>query len=288
MTARYDRAIGSPRYSFVIPVFNERESLPELYRRVSGRAWTLSTAPRSCSSSTTAATTGRSDLLIELQHGDPRVKVIRFARNFGHQIAITAGLDFATGDAVIVMDADLQDPPEVVPELVARWQEGYEVVYAVREEREGESWLKRTDGSVVLPPAPADRERRHAARRRRLPPRRPARARRLPLDEGADALRPRHVQLGRLSADRRPVPAPRALRRRAEVLVPEVAPPRGRTARQLLERPASAGADRRLSLLLARVRRRRVRDRRANSRARSSSPAGRRSSSSSRSSAGSS
>jgi polyisoprenyl-phosphate glycosyltransferase len=83
------------------------------------------------------------EVLRELQRGDERCKVIRLARNFGHQIAITAGLDFALGDAVVVMDADLQDPPELVPELVARWREGYEVVYAVREDREGEAWLKR-------------------------------------------------------------------------------------------------------------------------------------------------
>jgi glycosyltransferase involved in cell wall biosynthesis len=86
---------------------------------------------------------GSHELLLELQRRDPRCKVIRLARNFGHQIAISAGLDFALGDAVIVMDADLQDPPEVVPDLLARWREGYEVVYAVREDRAGEAWLKR-------------------------------------------------------------------------------------------------------------------------------------------------
>lgn len=86
---------------------------------------------------------GTYELLLELQSRDPRCKIVRLARNFGHQIAISAGLDYARGDAVVVMDADLQDPPEVVPELVARWQEGYEIVYAVRERREHESWLKR-------------------------------------------------------------------------------------------------------------------------------------------------
>lgn len=140
---RYDRTIDRPRYSVVIPVFNERESLPELHRRVSAVLDGLDGTAEilyvdDCSFD------GTSELLVELQRGDPRVKVIRFARNFGHQIAITAGLDYATGDAVIVMDGDLQDPPELVPDLVARWQEGYEVVYAVRERREGESWLKRT------------------------------------------------------------------------------------------------------------------------------------------------
>jgi dolichol-phosphate mannosyltransferase len=126
----------------VIPLFNEQETLPELHRRLTavidgldGEAEILFIDD--CSFDSTP------DLLAELEREDPRVKVIRFARNFGHQVAITAGLDFAAGEAVIVMDADLQDPPEVVPEMVARWREGYEVVYAVREEREGEGVAKR-------------------------------------------------------------------------------------------------------------------------------------------------
>jgi polyisoprenyl-phosphate glycosyltransferase len=130
------------RYSFVIPVFNERETLPELHRRLSdvidgleGEAEMLFVDD--CSHD------GSYDVLSELGRRDERVRVIRFARNFGHQVAITAGLDHAAGDAVVVMDADLQDPPEVVPDLVARWREGYEVVYAVRARRTGESWLKR-------------------------------------------------------------------------------------------------------------------------------------------------
>jgi polyisoprenyl-phosphate glycosyltransferase len=130
------------RYSFVIPVFNERETLPELHQRLSqvidgldGEAELLFVDD--CSHD------GSYELLAELGRQDGRIRVLRFARNFGHQVAITAGLDHAAGDAVIVMDADLQDPPEVVPDLVARWQEGYEVVYAVRARRSGESWLKR-------------------------------------------------------------------------------------------------------------------------------------------------
>ena len=131
----------------MIPVFNERESLSELYRRLvtvverlDGDAELLFVDD--CSYD------GSYDLLAELGRGDPRVRVIRFARNFGHQVAITAGLDHAVGDAVIVMDSDLQDPPEVVPDLVARWQEGYEVVYAVRQRREGESWFKRVTAAA--------------------------------------------------------------------------------------------------------------------------------------------
>lgn len=141
-TAGYDRHIETVRYSFVIPVYNERETLLELHRRLSEVIAGLEGGAEllfvdDCSFD------GSYDLLLELQRADTRVKVVRFARNFGHQVAITAGLDHAIGQAVIVMDADLQDPPEVVPDLVARWEEGYEVVYAVREAREGEGWLKR-------------------------------------------------------------------------------------------------------------------------------------------------
>ncbi len=83
------------------------------------------------------------DLMDQLHAQDPEhVVVLHFARNFGHQLAITAGMDYARGDAVVVIDADLQDPPEVIPDLIAKWREGYEVVYAVRAEREGETWFK--------------------------------------------------------------------------------------------------------------------------------------------------
>jgi polyisoprenyl-phosphate glycosyltransferase len=130
------------RYSFVIPVFNERETLPALHQRLSHVVDGLD-GPAELLFVDDCSYDGSHELLAELARRDPRVRILRFARNFGHQIAITAGLDHAAGDAVIVMDADLQDPPEVVPDLVARWQEGYEVVYAVRRRRSGESWLKR-------------------------------------------------------------------------------------------------------------------------------------------------
>ena len=82
---------------------------------------------------------------------DPRIRLIELSRNFGHQIAITAGMDAAAGDAVIVMDADLQDPPEVALDLIAKWKEGYEIVYARRIKREGETLFKRLTRQIVLP-----------------------------------------------------------------------------------------------------------------------------------------
>ena len=131
-----------PRYSFVIPVYNEQESLRELFARLREVLDQLDGE-----SEVILVDDGSSDdtfgILCELHEADERFKAIRLTRNFGHQVAVTAGLDCALGDAVVVMDADLQDPPEVVPELVRRWREGYEVVNAVREERAGDPWLKR-------------------------------------------------------------------------------------------------------------------------------------------------
>ncbi len=130
-----------PRYSIVAPVFNEEATLPEFYRRV--RA-VMDGLDGECElvlvfdgSRDRSPEIGR-----ELRDADPRVKIVVFSRNFGHQIAITAGIDYAEGDAVVIIDSDLQDPPEVIPELVAKWQDGYELVYAQRYRRAGETWFK--------------------------------------------------------------------------------------------------------------------------------------------------
>ncbi|MFN2282534.1 MAG: glycosyltransferase family 2 protein, partial [Anaerolineales bacterium] len=85
---------------------------------------------------------GSTEAILALQAQDQKVVPVIFARNFGHQIAVTAGLDYSRGDAVVIIDADLQDPPEVILQLIDKWKEGYEVVYAVRSKREGESWFK--------------------------------------------------------------------------------------------------------------------------------------------------
>jgi dolichol-phosphate mannosyltransferase len=133
--------IHRPTLSVVAPVFNEEAILHELYRRLSkvlddaGLDWELVLI--------NDGSRDRSpEIMRELHAADPRVKVINFARNFGHQVAITAGADYASGDAVCIIDADLQDPPEVILDLLAKWREGYEVVYAVRSERKGETWFK--------------------------------------------------------------------------------------------------------------------------------------------------
>ena len=134
-------------YSIVVPVFNEIESLPEMYRRVkevmdaNGEPWELIIVDD-------GSTDGSTDKIMELAKADKTIRPVIFARNFGHQIAITAGWDYARGDAVVIIDADLQDPPEVILDLAKKWKEGYEVVYAVRGEREGESWFKLWTASL--------------------------------------------------------------------------------------------------------------------------------------------
>jgi len=130
-----------PRYSIVAPVFNEEGILEELHRRVTEVMDTLD-EPYELVLVNDGSTDRSLDLMLQLRERDDRVKIINFSRNFGHQVAITAGLDYAQGDAVIIIDADLQDPPEVILDLIAKWKEGYEVVYAVREARKGETWFK--------------------------------------------------------------------------------------------------------------------------------------------------
>ena len=135
-----------PTYSLVIPAHNEEGVIPELAARLMEVMDALDG-----DAETILVDDGSRDrtyeLMVDAAAGDPRFRLIRLSRNFGHQIALTAGVDLAAGDAVIVLDADLQDPPEVVLELAARWREGYDVVYAQRDVREGETRFKRATAS---------------------------------------------------------------------------------------------------------------------------------------------
>lgn len=134
-------------YSIVAPIYNEVESLPQLYRRIK-KVMAAQREPWELILIDDGSTDGSTEAIRALGKQDRRVRPVIFARNFGHQIAITAGWDYARGDAVVIIDADLQDPPEAIPELARKWKEGYDVVYAVRSEREGESWFKRATASV--------------------------------------------------------------------------------------------------------------------------------------------
>jgi dolichol-phosphate mannosyltransferase len=136
-----------PIFSIIAPVFNENEILPELVNRVrevmdtTGESWELVLVDD-------GSIDGSTESIREIGKQENRVRPVIFARNFGHQLAVTAGLDYSRGQAVVIMDADLQDPPEVILDLIAKWREGYEVVYAVRAEREGESWFKLFTASL--------------------------------------------------------------------------------------------------------------------------------------------
>ena len=137
----------SPTFTIIAPIFNELENIPELYPRIrevmdqTNEPWELILVDD-------GSTDGSTEVIRKLAENDKRVRPIIFARNFGHQIAVTAGIDYSRGDAVVIIDADLQDPPEVILKLIAKWREGFEVVYAVREEREGETWFKRVTASL--------------------------------------------------------------------------------------------------------------------------------------------
>lgn len=130
------------RLSIVAPVYNEELCLREFYQRLTA---VLAKLPldREILFVNDGSSDGSLAILKELRRADSCVKVLDLSRNFGHQIAIKAGIDHAFGDAVVVMDADLQDPPEVIPEFLKKWDEGYDVVYAVRARRAGESLFKK-------------------------------------------------------------------------------------------------------------------------------------------------
>lgn len=135
------------KYSVVIPIYNEQESIPTLVARLRAVMDQLD-GPAEVVLVDDGSRDASYQLMVDVNRQDPRFKIVQLSRNFGHQIAITAGMDVASGQAVVVMDADLQDPPEVIPQLAARWQEGYDVVYAVRDHRDGETIFKRRSATM--------------------------------------------------------------------------------------------------------------------------------------------
>lgn len=137
-----EQVLIRPRYSLVIPVYNEAESIHEMYRRIKNVLEGLDG-----SSEVILVDDGSKDgsleLLRRLHKADPRLRYLSFGRNFGHQVAVTAGLHFAQGEAVVVLDADLQDPPELIGKMIEKWREGYDVVYAQRTARKQEGRVKQ-------------------------------------------------------------------------------------------------------------------------------------------------
>src|SRR5215207_2676973 len=139
-----------PELSLIIPIFNEAAVIPELERRLREvmakleahvRSWEVIFIDDGSRDSSL-------EMLRRIASSEPRFKIVSFARNFGHQMAITAGVDMAEGDAVVIMDADLQDPPEVVQQMIERWREGFDVVYGVRKSRAGETAFKKATAAA--------------------------------------------------------------------------------------------------------------------------------------------
>jgi Glycosyltransferases involved in cell wall biogenesis len=137
----------NPRYSLVIPAYNEEAVIEETYFRLTRVMQALNE-----SYELIFVNDGSRDqteaLLGALESSDPNVRLLSFSRNFGHQTAVTAGLDHARGQAIIIIDADLQDPPELIPQMIEKWKEGYAVVYGQRRERRGESWFKKLSAAL--------------------------------------------------------------------------------------------------------------------------------------------
>ena len=128
--------------SVVIPIYNEEKNIPELHRRLSLVARKISDNYQLIFVND-ASTDASFEILSSLSQSDNRMKYIQFSRNFGHQIAVCAGLDYSSGDAVVIIDGDLQDPPELIEQLYQKHLEGFDVVYAQRRKREGETWFKK-------------------------------------------------------------------------------------------------------------------------------------------------
>ncbi|AIQ66843.1 glycosyltransferase family 2 protein [Paenibacillus graminis] len=135
------------RYSVIVPMFNEEEVIQHTYER-------LKKVMDGCGGSyelvfvNDGSRDRTAEIMREVSSRDEHVKLVDFSRNFGHQVAITAGMDYAEGEAVVVIDADLQDPPEVILQMIAKWKEGYEVVYAKRLKRQGETLFKKATAKM--------------------------------------------------------------------------------------------------------------------------------------------
>lgn len=134
------------RYTIIVPVYNEEVVVQETYRRLTQVMAPLG-EPYELLFVNDGSRDRTAEMIKEFAESDQCVKLLDFSRNFGHQIAITAGMDYARGDAVVIIDADLQDPPELIPQMIEKWQEGYEVVYARRAKRKGETLFKKWTAS---------------------------------------------------------------------------------------------------------------------------------------------
>ena len=138
-----ETAINHVMLSIVIPVFNEELVIPEFHKRIA-KVLEQNNINAEILYINDGSTDGSASIILKLRKIDPRVALINLSRNFGKEIAMTAGLNYSKGSAVVIIDVDLQDPPELIPELIQHWQEGYDVVYAKRKSRKGETCLKKS------------------------------------------------------------------------------------------------------------------------------------------------
>jgi len=137
------------KLSIVVPVFNEEKNIPEFLHRVQpilGRF----TEDYEVIFSLDPSTDHTEEIILETRNGDERIKLLKFSRRFGQPMATLAGLQYSSGEAVIVMDVDLQDPPELITEMLLKWSEGYDVVLPQRRRRTGEPWIKSLVSSTGL------------------------------------------------------------------------------------------------------------------------------------------
>jgi glycosyltransferase involved in cell wall biosynthesis len=138
---------GKPKYSIVVPVYNEEEVVGESYKRLK-TVMDQVKEPYEIIFVNDGSRDRTGEILKQICEGDPSIKLIMFSRNFGHQTAITAGMDYSGGRAVVVIDADLQDPPELIPKMIDEWKKGFDVVYGKRIKRKGEGLFKRMSASL--------------------------------------------------------------------------------------------------------------------------------------------
>ena len=136
------------KISIVIPMYHEEEVVNECYNRITNVSQSLDNYDYEIIFINDGSKDKTLELLESIAEEDKRVKVISFSRNFGHQCAVTAGLQYVTGDAVVIIDADLQDPPELIPEMISLWEQGNDVIYGKRKKRDGESKFKLFTASM--------------------------------------------------------------------------------------------------------------------------------------------
>lgn len=139
--------MSQPQLSIVVPVYREEKNIPEFLKRI-GQVLTAITADYEIIFSLDPSPDRTEEVILAARETDERIKLLRFSRRFGQPMATLAGMQYASGDAVIVMDVDMQDPPELVGQMVAKWREGFEIVLPQRRQRTGEPWLKKVVSAV--------------------------------------------------------------------------------------------------------------------------------------------